>query len=139
MSDAWLIVLAIFAAGVVGGLTNAAIAGELRLPHRDPEARVYKPGWIGNVLIGGVAALVFWGLYGPMGQAVLIGTSSTAGPEPTLRVAELFAALLTGIGGGRLLTAEVEKRFFDKEKKALTETKDVLAIAVQGLAGEVKK
>ncbi|MDP3774017.1 MAG: hypothetical protein Q8Q85_07080 [Gemmatimonadales bacterium] len=136
---AWLILLIIFVAGCIGGITNAAIAGELRLPYTDPEARVYRPGWVGNVLIGGIAALVFWGLYGPMAAAVLMGPIDPAAPQPLLRVSELFAALLTGIGGGRLLTAEVERRVFDREKKALTDTKDALATAVKSLAEEVRQ
>jgi hypothetical protein len=131
-------VLALFAVGCLGGLTNAAIAGELKLPHKDPEAKVYRPGWVGNVLVGGVASLVFWGLYGPMSQAVLIGPSD-AHIVPVLRVAELFAGLLTGIGGGRLLTNEVDKRLLEKEKKALTEAKDALAGAVGNLAEGMKQ
>jgi hypothetical protein len=135
--DVWLIVAAVFGAGCLGGLTNAAIAGELKLPHKDPEARVYRPGWVGNVLVGGVASLVFWGLYGPMAQAVLIEPAD-ARIVPILRVAELFAALLTGIGGGRLLTSEVDKRLLEKEKGALTDAKDALAEAVASLV-EVKR
>jgi len=131
--DASIIILVLFAAGCVGGFTNAAISGELHLPHTDPEARVYRPGWIGNVLIGGVAALVFWGLYGPMAAAVLIGPEDVSAAAPTLRVSELFAALLTGIGGGRLLTAEIDKRLSQKETKALIETRDALAGAVKEL------
>jgi hypothetical protein len=136
--DAWWIIIALFIAGCLGGLTNAAIAGELRLPHTEPEARVYKPGWVGNVLVGGVAALVFWGLYGPMASAVLIGPHEAGVVVATLRVSELFAALLTGVGGGRLLTAEVDRLVLEKEKKALTETRDTLATAVQTLAQKVK-
>lgn len=112
--DAWRIIVVVFAAGCVGGLTNAAVAGELRLPHTDPEARVYKPGWVGNVLVGGVAAVTAM--------------------APTLRVSELFAALLTGVGGGRLLTGEVDRRLLEKGKAALTETGNKLADSVKGLA-----
>jgi hypothetical protein len=52
-------------------------------------------------------------------------------------VSEPFAALLTGVGGGRLLTAEVERRVLERERKALTETRDELATAVSSLAEEV--
>jgi len=41
--------------------------------------------------------------------------------------------LLTGIGGGRLLTAEIDKRLSQKETKALIETRDALAGAVKEL------
>lgn len=139
MSDTWLIIIAVFAAGCFGGLTNAAIAGELQLPHKDPEAKVFRPGWIGNVLIGGVAALVFWGLYGPMAAAVVIGPESPEAAAAVLRVSELFGALLTGVGGGRLLTAAIDKQIAEREKAALTQTKDSLAEAVRKLADEVKQ
>src|SRR5258707_14770560 len=95
MSDTWAIVATIFAAGCLGGMTNAAIAGELGLPHKDAEAKVFRPGWIGNVLVGGVAALVFWGLYGPMASAVIIVRQRAQALPAVLHVSELFAAVLT--------------------------------------------
>jgi hypothetical protein len=136
--DTWSIIILLFIAGCVGGLTNAAIAGELKLPHKDSEARVYRPGWIGNILVGGVAALVFWGLYGPMAAAVVIGPQDASTLEPILRVSELFAALLTGVGGGRLLTAAVDKQMSQKEIATLTRTRDKLATALTGLVDEVR-
>lgn len=138
MSDTWAIILTIFAAGCFGGLTNAAIAGEFHLPHKDAEARIFRPGWIGNVLVGGVAALVFWGLYGPMAAAVVIGTEAPQAIHAVLRVSELFGALLTGVGGGRLLTAAVEKKISEREKSALNETKDSLAETVKKLTEEIR-
>ncbi len=138
MSDTWAIIIAVFAAGCFGGLTNAAIAGELGLPHSDAEAKVFRPGWLGNVLVGGVAALVFWGLYGPMAAAVVIGPSNPQGSPAVLHVSELFGALLTGVGGGRLLTAAVAKEISDREKAALTQAKDSLAEVVSKLTEEVK-
>jgi hypothetical protein len=135
----WLIILWILLAGCIGGLTNTAISGEFRLPHLDPEAKVYRPGWVGNVFIGGVAALVFWGLYGPMAAAVLVGPADPKAPVAALRVSELFAALITGIGGGRLLMAEVDRRVLEKEKKALSETKEKLGKTVADLTEEITK
>ncbi len=130
---AWVIILAVFLAGCLGGLVNAVLAGELQLPRVDPDARVYRPGWLGNVLIGGVAALVFWGLYGPMASAVILGGTQTAAPVAVLRVSELFGALVSGVGGGRLLTSEVEKKLLQKETQALNQTKASLVSAVREL------
>ena len=90
------------------------------------------------MLVGGVAALVFWGLYGPMAAAVVIGTQSSQGIPAVLHVSELFGALLTGVGGGRLLTAAVEKKISEREKSALTETKDSLAETVKKLTEELR-
>lgn len=139
MSNTFGIILAVFAAGCMGGLANAAIAGELQLPHKDPEAKVFRPGWIGNVVVGGLAALVFWGLYGPMSGVVLIGPRDPGAVTAVLRVSELFGSLLTGVGGGRLLSAAVDRRISDREKSALTQAKDQLAEAVKNLAQEVEK
>lgn len=139
MSNIWWIILAVFAAGCTGGLTNAAIAGELQLPYKDPEAKVFRPGWIGNVAVGGLAALVFWGLYGPMSGVVVIGPGDLGEPTALLRMSELFGSLLTGVGGGKLLSAAVDRRISDREKSALTQAKDQLAEAVKKLAQEVRK
>ena len=63
---------------------------------------------------------MFWGLYGPMAKVAVIGEIS-----PTMRVtftiAELAGSLVTGIGGGRILSSEVEKRALSKTKDALTD------------------
>lgn len=137
MNDIWMIILSVFFAGCLGGITNAAIADELKLPHRDPEAQIYRPGWIGNILVGGVAALVLWGLYGPMANAILIGSIPTSSPAPILHVAEFFAGIVTGIGGGRVLSSEVDKRLLEGKNKSLTVAKDKLAEAVSTLAQEI--
>ncbi len=91
---------------------------------------------MGNVLIGGVAALVFWGLYGPLSEAILIGSTDTAAASvvPSLRVAELFGSLITGIGGGRLLTNEVDRRVLENRNEALSSTRNVLADALKQLS-----
>jgi hypothetical protein len=131
----WAIVTAVFAAGCVGGLVTSVLAGELQLPKLDPEARVYRPGWLGTVLVGGIAALVFWGLYGPMASAVLLG--DTAGSvKVVFRVSELFGALLSGIGGGRLLTSEVEKKLLARQAEVLNRSTTALASAVGNLSQE---
>ena len=67
----------------------------------------------------------------------MIGSEAAGAATASLRVSELFAALLTGVGGGRLLTAEVEKRFLEKEKGALKESRDTLATAVKHLSEQV--
>ena len=111
----WIAIL-VCVCGGIGGLVNALLAGELHLPHR--EGNVYAPGWIGNVVIGAVAALVFWGLYGPMAKVAVIGQTAP-GVQVAFTVAETAGSVVTGIGGGRILSSEVEK-------KALTKTKDLL-------------
>lgn len=106
---------------------NALLAGDLRLPHREQET-LYSPGWIGNVLIGAVAALVVWGLYGPMAKVAVISSGNVATPV-ALTIAEVAGSIVTGIGGGRILSSEVEK-------KALTKMKDELAATLRDQHGK---
>jgi hypothetical protein len=111
-----MVAIIVTVCGGIGGLVNALLAGDLRLPRR--EENLYSPGWIGNVVIGGAAALVFWGLYGPMAKVAVIGPGDTS-PQVALTIAEVAGSIVTGIGGGRILSGEVEK-------KALTRMKDEL-------------
>ena len=114
-----LIALLVLACGGLGGLVNALLAGDLHLPHR--EENIYSPGWIGNVVVGAVAALVFWGLYGPMAKVAVIGTTAPDVPI-AFTIAELAGSVVTGIGGGRILSSEVEKRTLNNMKDSLVET-----------------
>ena len=120
--DIYMIALMVCACGGIGGFVNALLAGDLRLPHREA-GNLYSPGWIGNVVIGAVAALVFWGLYGPMAKIAIVGPRPS-GIQAIFTVAELAGSVVTGIGGGRILSSEVEK-------KALAKTKDELADALR--------
>jgi hypothetical protein len=129
----WLIAALIFVAGCIGGLLNSAVTGEFKLPYRDREARVYRPGWVGTVLIGGVAAAASWGIYGPVAQVVMIGPGPAL--EPALRVAEFFGAVVLGFGGGRWFTAELDRVVLAKERDALEETKHRLVRELAKMEG----
>jgi hypothetical protein len=112
MTIVWIACI-IFVAGCVGGLLNAFFPGqELVFPRiqRVGGRRVLRPGAIGNMAVGGVAALVLWGLYGPHAEiTVLTDGSGEPAPHITLRLGQIFAALMTGLAGGRILTTEAEK------------------------------
>jgi hypothetical protein len=111
-----LISLLVLACGGLGGLVNALLAGDLHLPHR--EENIYSPGWIGNVVVGAVAALVFWGLYGPMAKVAVIGTTAPGVPV-AFTIAELAGSVVTGIGGGRILSSEVDRKTLEKTSSEL--------------------
>src|ERR1044072_6423602 len=68
----WQIILLIAGFGAIGGIVNSAISGEFNYPRFDQAAKVWRPGWIGNVLVGSVAALVDWGVYGPLASYDLV-------------------------------------------------------------------
>jgi len=115
MDLVWIIVL-IAGAGALGGITNAVSTDNsfaLPRPIKDGDTTVaWQVGVIGNALTAAVAAVVSWGLYGPAGAFLVIGTPPAGTPvvPATLTVATLMTALLIGYGGARWLTNEVDKR-----------------------------
>lgn len=114
----WLMLLYIFIAGAVGGVVNALMSDNgFLLPKSEQTTNgttVLRPGYLGNILIGSVAAIVSWGLYGPLSSYFIAGTAeavkSNSSPEKVgLSLASLVGALLVGIGGARWLSSEVDK------------------------------
>ena len=137
----WQIILLIAGFGALGGIVNSAISGEFNYPRFDPAAKVWRPGWIGNVLVGAVAALVVWGVYGPLasydlvtGRAIELHltvaqllTSLVVGLSGVhLTVAQLLTSLVIGLSGGKILTLMAEKQ-------AATISKDQLAATLSAL------
>jgi hypothetical protein len=86
------------------------------LPHIDREAKVWRPGWIGNVVAGAVAAPVIWGIYGP-----LASRSITSSEPIEITLIQAFTAIVIGLGGGRILTLEAQKQAERVAKNNVTE------------------
>ena len=124
----WIALGLVFIAGLVGGLINALISDNgFAMPTCFTEngVGIWRPGYIGNMLIGGVAAAISWGLYGPAGAVALIvdripassaaanvgGATKEAEPAPmvVLTMAGLVGGVLVGVGGARWLSNEVDK------------------------------
>jgi hypothetical protein len=120
------IVLFIAAAGAAGGLLNAGLSGAgLMLPEvvTLPGGPAVLPGFLGNIFVGAVAALISFGLYGPLAGITLLRASSPGGQQPgsaptpapapiptQLTLAALAGALLVGFSGGRWVTAEADRQ-----------------------------
>ena len=129
--EAFIAPAAALVAGAVGGLLNAGMSGSgvIELPGTgtDKVGKVVRLGWIGNCGIGAVAALVSWALYGAA------ATKSIVSAVPTdMSWAAFGAAILVGIGGSRWLSAEVDKRIFQKtaEVAATKEPDPALAATI---------
>jgi hypothetical protein len=114
----WIMFFIVLIAGAVGGAVNALMTdnGFLRpkMEKVDEKTSIFRPGYLGNILIGAVAAVVSWGLYGPLSPYYIIGTeqalAANALPETVgLTLAALVGAIMIGIGGARWLTSEVDK------------------------------
>ena len=97
----WHIILAIAGLGAIGGFLNSALAGEFLLPQVDKITRVWRPGWVGNVIIGGVAAVVVWGVYGPLSSYDLVTSQHQ---DMHLTVSQLLSSIVVGLGGSKILT-----------------------------------
>jgi hypothetical protein len=106
----------VFLAGFLGGGVNALMSDNgFPLPRREIAngTTILRPGVLGTALVGGVGALISWGLYGPAAGYLLVGeTPSGSPPLPplTLTVGAFTGAILVGVGGARWLTREVDTR-----------------------------
>lgn len=120
----WIAILWLGLAGAIGGLINAFLASEgfvlWRLESLSDGRRIWRPGFIGNVLVGVVTAVVLAGLYSPLGSIALGGAQQVGGVTLTIR--ELAGAIISGIGGARLLTNEVDKRYEESARRNLSAT-----------------
>jgi len=122
------IILLIALLGGIGGIVNCAISREFGFPHFDQEAKVWRPGWLGNVLVGATAAVAVWGVYGPLASYDLVQGSHA---DIHLTVSQLLVSLVIGLGGGKILTLMVEKQArliandeFRSLLKSITKEKD---------------
>ena len=94
--------------GAIGGLINCAITGEFVLPQMDSSRRAWRPGWIGNVFIGAVAAAVVWAMYGPLASYDL---AAPVDSKPlTLTLSQLLVSVIIGLGGGNILTQLAQRQ-----------------------------
>jgi hypothetical protein len=111
----WGILGVIAAAGGVGGLVNGLLGnsgGGLSLPK--PVHGVLQLGFLGNVILGAFGAVGTWGLYGPLKDAVLIGANPGNMLPANLTVTAIVGAALTGAGGAKVVTNEIDKRVLKK-------------------------
>lgn len=122
----WLAMALVFVFGCVGGgisiLTNRreavrrkpsfkTVAWGLLYANPDCDTLFLTPR--GRVLVGGVAAVVFWGLYGPWANSPVLGGGST----PPFTVAQLVAPILMGIGGPDWLQAQSQGRCEERSSR----------------------
>jgi hypothetical protein len=111
----WVIKIAlILIAGAVGGLANAIlIDGGFKKGYRETLGngqQIWRPGWSGNVFIGMIAGFIFWVLYGNMKIT-----------EIAELLQQLVGSVIAGVGGGRLITGEADKRILAASKDELTD------------------
>ena len=110
----WIGIPLVLLAGAIGGLANALLVDDglksgyvQTLPSGQ---KIRRLGWLGNTFIGIVAGFIMWVLYGNLNLA--------EGPE-ILRA--FVGSLIAGVGGGRIITGELNKRTFAASKDQLTD------------------
>jgi hypothetical protein len=98
-------------AGAIGGVVNALLSSNgFALPKISNA--ILQLGIIGNLLLGAFAAVISWGLYGPLKDAVLLGTQPASRLPANLTVTAVVGAALAGAGGARVVSNEIDKKFF---------------------------
>jgi hypothetical protein len=137
----WKIAVLVFIAGCVGGSVTGLVAlagsskngdngesngnksgkgrerglsrfGRWGFTYKNPGCYTVFAGLAGNVLLGGLAAVVNWGLYGPFSGFAIVGAAPAGGSliEPFLTVGQLTVSIVLGIGGSAFLQAESQVR-----------------------------
>jgi hypothetical protein len=107
MHDLVVDLLAVTICGAVGGFANVFIGDSgLHLPTM--EQGVFRPGYIGVVFVGMVAAVGAW----LATQNSILSGGLVVSPVPTLRLSELSTAIVVGFGGARWFKSETETTIF---------------------------
>ena len=123
----WQLLGLICLAGGVGGLINSLISDNgflLPKAEKNDGTLIIRPGFIGNIAIGAVAASVSWGLYGPLSLTSIVPGPGASAQYFGMSLSALFGAVLVGVGGARWLTNEVDKKLL---KTAASMAADVAA------------
>jgi hypothetical protein len=107
MHDLIVDLIAVAVCGGVGGFANVFIGDSgLHLPTM--EQGIFRPGYIGVVFVGIVAAVGAW----LATQTSALTGNMTPSPPVTLRLSELSTAMIVGFGGARWFKSEGETTIF---------------------------
>jgi hypothetical protein len=87
-----------FLIGMLGGVANSLLVEEgfvlPQLRNEEKKGKIFRPGFIGNMVLGGIAALATY----------LLGASRLE------FLSQLGIALVSGVGGGNVLTSLMQKQ-----------------------------
>ena len=109
----WVPLGVILMSGAIGGIINALFTDNGFIMPREEIAdkvSILRPGVVGNVLLGSIAAFISWGLYGAYSGAIIFGSVAGQDAEVSLSLSTMSGAILIGIVGAKWLTNETDKR-----------------------------
>lgn len=112
----WICVLLISLAGMIGGTINALLTDNKFIMPKLKNG-ILCPGFLSNVLIGTVSALLSWALYGSGASIELAKATATTRQDISLTLPALAGAFLVGMAGTKWLTNEVDKRLLKESVK----------------------
>ena len=95
--------IAVSIAGLLGGAVNAVLSGGFQIPRvttGDDGERIIDPGFIGTILIGGVAGLGVWR-----------SAAEAAFSDADLNVKPIIGALLAGCAGAEALNSLIARQY----------------------------
>jgi hypothetical protein len=99
--------------GALGGIINALTSDNGFIVPREEtidNVKIVRPGFAGNILIGAIAAFVYWGFYGAYSGTSLYGALTSTGIDGIgLTFSSVALSIIVGIGGAKGLTNEVDK------------------------------
>jgi O-antigen/teichoic acid export membrane protein len=136
----WQIIGLVFLAGAIGGVINALLTdnGFILPKYEDASGnKIWRPGVVGNVLIGAVAAVISWGLYGPFSDFIILPKPTTGDPStggPNITVAAFVGAILVGVAGAKWLSNEVDKKLLKAAASAAAAGQPSAAAPAQMMA-----
>ena len=132
----WTIIGIVFVAGAVGGVINALLTDNGFILPKSEDAsgnKILRPGVIGNVLIGAVAAVISWGLYGPFSDFTIISDKPNT-TSPSITVAAFVGAILVGVAGAKWLSNEVDKKLLKAAASAAANGKPSADASIEMMA-----
>ena len=115
----WKIIIIVFASGCIGGFISGffyipKMSSKFLFLYEGEVCGTKFPGIVTNTLLGGVAAVIFWCLYGPYIDYSIIGNSPNLN-NLGLTLGQLASCFLIGMGGAGFLQSEANKRCYKEQ------------------------
>lgn len=136
------------AAGGAGGVVAALLSEDkgFVLPQfvkinptdaSEVRTNVLRPGFLGLIVVGAIAAALSWALYGPVANDVVMGATTATTALPGVTFAVLGGAVLVGMGGSKWLSSQVDQTLlrYTATVAAAKEPADAATVSAIATAG----